>query len=84
MSVPLRSCAISADAVEGPYKKFALDTPELVGGAGVWLATDEARFLSGRFVSANWSVEDLRRMKEQIEAGDDLKLVYQGKLGLEE
>lgn len=73
-----RACT---DSSSGPYKKFALDTPELVGGAGVWLATDEARFLSGRFVSANWSVEDLKQMKSKIEAGNDLKMVYHGDFG---
>ena len=66
------------------FKRFALDTPALVGGTGVWLATDAARFLTGRFVSANWSVEDLVRRKEEISAGNDLKVVYQGTFGLDQ
>jgi NAD(P)-dependent dehydrogenase (short-subunit alcohol dehydrogenase family) len=38
------------------FRRFALDTPELVSGLGVWLAAWEGvdrRFLNGRFVSAN-------------------------------
>ena len=66
------------------FARFALDTPELVGGIGVWLATDAARFLTGRFVSANWSVDDLVAMKEKIVGGNDLKFVYQGTLGLDQ
>jgi hypothetical protein len=66
------------------FKRFALDTPELVGGMGVWLATDHARFLSGRFVSANWSVDDLMARKDELLAGNDLKIVYQGKFGLDQ
>lgn len=66
------------------FKRFALDTPELVGGTGVWLATDAADFLTGRFVSANWSVEDLVKKKDAILASNDLKVVYQGRFGLDQ
>lgn len=41
-----------ANRAAGDFSRFAHDTPELVGGIGVWLATDAARFLTGRFVSA--------------------------------
>jgi hypothetical protein len=53
-----------------------------VGGIGVWLATDNARFLSGRFISANWSVDDLMARKDEFITANDLKIVYQGKFGL--
>jgi hypothetical protein len=68
----------------GPFERFAQDTPELVGGTGVWLSTDAAHFLSGRFVSANWDVEDLVKRKDEILGGNDLKFVYQGKFGLDQ
>jgi hypothetical protein len=45
----------------------------LQGGVAVWLATDKARWLSGRYVSANWSVEELVERKEEIL--NDKKLV---------
>ncbi|KAK5049394.1 hypothetical protein LTR84_004323 [Exophiala bonariae] len=66
------------------FKRFALDTPELVGGTGVWLASDAANFLTGRFVSANWSVDDLVKKKDAILASNDLKLIYQGRFGLDQ
>jgi hypothetical protein len=72
------------DCIADAFKRFALDTPELVGGIGVWLATDKAMFLSGRFISANWSVDDLMTRKDELVAGNDLKIVYQGKFGLDQ
>lgn len=66
------------------FKRFALDTPELVGGSVVWLATNNARFLSGRFVSANWSVDDLQQRKDHILASTDLKMIYAGTFGLDQ
>lgn len=57
------------------FKRFARDTPELVGGTSVWLATDSARFLSGRFISANWCMDELLVRKDELVAGNDLKMV---------
>jgi hypothetical protein len=65
------------------FRKFALDTPELVGGTAVWLATKESYFLSGRFVSVNWSVDELMARKEDIIQSNDLRVVLQGELGIE-
>lgn len=36
----------------------------------VWLASEEATFLKGKFLWANWDVDELKGMKEQIEKGD--------------
>lgn len=75
---------VLTDMVIVAFKRFALDTPELVGGSVVWLSTEAAHFLSGRYISANWSVEDLKEMEKDITAGNDLKMIYQGKFGLEQ
>ncbi|EXJ79248.1 hypothetical protein A1O3_08749 [Capronia epimyces CBS 606.96] len=83
-SVILHPGNVLTNMVVDSFRRFSLDTPELVGGTGVWLATDAARFLSGRFVFANWSVDDLVKRKDEITEGDDLKVVYQGKFGLEQ
>lgn len=83
-SVSLQPGVVMTDMVVDSFKKFALDTPELVGGTAVWLSTDAARFLTGRFISANWSVEDLVKQKGKISAGNDLKMVYQGTFGLDQ
>jgi len=44
------------------------DSPELPGGFALWLATQgkKADFLRGRFISANWDVNDLLEREEEI------------------
>ncbi|KAJ4308666.1 hypothetical protein N0V94_009257 [Neodidymelliopsis sp. IMI 364377] len=69
------------------FKKFALDTPELVGGVGAWLAGWEGpdrSFLNGRFVSANWDVENLVERKDEIVEKDLLKMALNAKMGSEQ
>ena len=66
------------------FKRFAFDAPVLVGGTIGWLATDSARFLSGIFVSANWCMDELAARKDELLAGNDLKMVYEGKFGLDQ
>ncbi|GIJ86508.1 hypothetical protein Asppvi_005397 [Aspergillus pseudoviridinutans] len=83
-AVSLQPGLVMTDMVLDSLKRFAIDTPALIGGTTVWLATDAARFLNGRFISANWSVEDLAAAKEKILEGNDLQLVYQGKFGLDQ
>ena len=39
----------------------------------VWLASPEAAFLKGRYVWANWDVDEMLARKEEIEA--DLSLL---------
>jgi hypothetical protein len=65
----------------GAFRKFALDTPELVGGASVWLTTESAAFLNGRVFMANWSVDELMENKAKILAGKDLTMALQGQFG---
>jgi NAD(P)-dependent dehydrogenase (short-subunit alcohol dehydrogenase family) len=62
-------------------EKFGLDTPELAGGVAVWLTTPTAKFLSGRYISANWSVDELYRRRDEIIGEDLLRLVLSGKIG---
>lgn len=69
------------------FKRFALDTPELIGGVGVWLAGWEGAdrsFLSGRFVASNWDVEDLVGRNDEILEKDLLKMDLNAKLGAEQ
>jgi hypothetical protein len=46
----------------------------------VWLAGDEAAFLHGRYVWANWDVPELLEMKEKIL--DDKSLLKVGIIGV--
>ncbi|GAA6019535.1 hypothetical protein JCM10207_003735 [Rhodosporidiobolus poonsookiae] len=48
-----------------------VDTPELAGGFVLWLATqDSADFLRGRYISANWDVDEVLAKKDEIVAKD--------------
>ncbi|KAH0491053.1 hypothetical protein TgHK011_002499 [Trichoderma gracile] len=48
------------------------DSPELMANFAVWLAGPESDFLSGRFLWANWDVEELAAAKDKIEANPGL------------
>jgi hypothetical protein len=60
---------------------FAKDTPELVGGLGVWLATEKAAFLNGKYIESNWSVDDLMARKGEIVSEGKLSIVLKGEFG---
>ena len=78
---------VKTDMTADMFRKFALDTPELVGGVGVWLAGWEGvdrGFLGGRFVSVNWDVDELVKRKEEIERDGLLKMYLQGQFGAEQ
>jgi hypothetical protein len=47
---------------------------ELPGHFAVWLASPEARFLRGKFVYANWDVEELLSRSKEIEGSPMLTL----------
>ncbi|KAJ0415326.1 hypothetical protein BJY00DRAFT_327144 [Aspergillus carlsbadensis] len=57
---------------------FMFDTPELAAGGAVWLCSGDKRFLSGRYVSVNWDVEEIEARREEI-VREDL-LVEAGRL----
>lgn len=50
------------------------DDAGLCGAFLVWLTKEKREWLSGRYVSANWDVEELQGMREQIVKGDKLKM----------
>lgn len=53
---------------------FSAAAVSLPGHFSVWLASAEARFLTGRFVYANWDVEELKGRAAEIERSDLLKI----------
>lgn len=55
------------------------DDVQLPGQFAVWLASPEAEFLKGRFVWANWDVDELVSRKAEIEAEDLLQIGLIGK-----
>lgn len=66
------------------FVPFAKDTPGLVGGVAVWLSTEKAAFLSGKYIESNWSVDDLVTRKEEIVSQGKLKIDLIGELGQEQ
>lgn len=65
----------SADAPDS-FKAALIDSIDLAGAWCVWLTKDEEqKWLSGRWISACWSVEDLLAKKDEIIEKDLAKLV---------
>jgi NAD(P)-dependent dehydrogenase (short-subunit alcohol dehydrogenase family) len=87
VAVALHPGIVATGMVQPAFEKFALDTPELVGGVGAWLAGwkgPDRSFLNGRFVSANWDVENLVERKDEIVEKDLLKMALNAKMGSEQ
>ena len=54
---------------------------ELAAGAAVYLASPQANFLSGRYMSANWDVDELEARKDEVVMKDLLKMDLKGEFG---
>jgi NAD(P)-dependent dehydrogenase (short-subunit alcohol dehydrogenase family) len=65
-AVAIHPGIVLTDMASDFWKQYAKDTPELAGAVCVWLSTPAATFLSGRFTTANWDVEELMSRKEEI------------------
>lgn len=50
------------------------DTPQLSGDTLAWLGAERREWLGGRYVSANWDLEELSGKKEEIVEKDLLKV----------
>lgn len=50
------------------WEAYLVDPPELAAGLTLWLATqvEKTEFLRGRYVSANWDVDEILERKEDI------------------
>ena len=80
-AVGLHPGLVDTDMLVGAFRRFDLDSPALVGGLAVWLSHEKAKFLSGRVVVSEWSVDDLLERKEEIEEGKLLQLDLVGTFG---
>ncbi|TVY91615.1 Short chain dehydrogenase [Lachnellula willkommii] len=72
IAIALHPGIVITGMTTGAFEPFAKCTPELVEGLGVWLSTGKAAFLNGRYVSSNWSVDDLVARKEKWFLGEAL------------
>ncbi|KAL9613016.1 MAG: hypothetical protein Q9167_002406 [Letrouitia subvulpina] len=66
---------MSRSAAPEAFRMFLVDSIDLCGGFLVWLtkATCELSWLSGRYVSVNWDVDELVGRKQEILSKDLLK-----------
>ncbi|KAF2650407.1 NAD(P)-binding protein [Lophiostoma macrostomum CBS 122681] len=55
------------------YLETLRDSPGLCGAFLVWLVKERRDWLSGRYLAANWDVEELEALKKEIVRGDKLK-----------
>ncbi|TRX98021.1 hypothetical protein FHL15_001231 [Xylaria flabelliformis] len=63
-----------AAAAPPEFVPYLIDSPELCGGFCVWLCAEKNRsWISGRFLCANWDVEEMLAKKDEIVAKDLLK-----------
>ena len=84
-AVGLHPGLVETDMLLDAFKRFDLDSPALIGGLAVWLAASEkARFLTGRVVVSEWSVDDLVERKGEIEEGGLLQMDLRGTFGREQ
>ncbi len=61
--------------MEAPEARaMAVDDVSLCGAFLVWLVKEKRDWLSGRYLSANWDVEELESKKESIVGEDKLKM----------
>ncbi|KAF1968685.1 NAD(P)-binding protein [Bimuria novae-zelandiae CBS 107.79] len=82
VAVAVHPGIVPTDMLKESFAPFAKDTPALVGGVATWAASWEERdWLSGRYVSANWDVEDLLARKEEIVEKGLLKMDLKGEFG---
>jgi NAD(P)-dependent dehydrogenase (short-subunit alcohol dehydrogenase family) len=86
VAVALHPGIVVTEMTVESFRPFAHDTFELVGGTAVWLSSfEESRnWLSGRYVSANWNVDDLVSRKDEIVGKELLKMNIMGTLGVEQ
>jgi NAD(P)-dependent dehydrogenase (short-subunit alcohol dehydrogenase family) len=63
-------------AMNMPEERHAAlkDEPELPGDTFAWLASERREWLGGRWINANWDMEELSRKREEIVKNDLLKV----------
>ena len=54
--------------------QFLIDKPELGGDTIVWLTAERREWLAGRFMNAQWDMQELSEKKDRIVKEDHLKM----------
>ncbi|RDL34316.1 NAD(P)-binding protein [Venustampulla echinocandica] len=71
-------------SIKAGLERFALDTPSMVGGVAVWLCAGKAPWLSGRYLCANWCVEELKGREREVVEGGKLRMGLVGDFGAQQ
>ena len=58
--------------------KLTFDLVSLPASFNVWLTSPEARFLKGKFLWANWDVDELKAQAKELEASTRLNISLGG------
>ncbi|KAL2851663.1 hypothetical protein BJX68DRAFT_275147 [Aspergillus pseudodeflectus] len=77
-AVSLHPGMVKTEGIPPAFHHFAQDTFELVGGAAVWLASDQAPFMDGTYMSVNWCVDELIARRDEIIANGLLEVRLRG------
>lgn len=56
------------------YGEADFDLVSLPATFNIWLASPESRFLKGKYLWANWDVDELKRRAKDIEATAELSI----------
>lgn len=56
------------------YDEANYDEVSLPASFNVWLAAPEARFLKGKFLWANWDIDELKARAEELESSTQLSI----------
>jgi NAD(P)-dependent dehydrogenase (short-subunit alcohol dehydrogenase family) len=83
-AISIHPGTVNTDIMTDWLVRHAKDTAELPGGFAVWLTTEEAKFLNGRYVSANWDADELVKRKEEIVNGGKLLIDIVGDIGADQ
>jgi short-subunit dehydrogenase len=77
VAVSMQPGTVLTTITKPAFVKFSKDTHALAGGTAVWLATDQAKFMNGRYTNANWSVDELMERKDEIVSKGELLMELQ-------
>ncbi|KAF7875072.1 hypothetical protein EAF04_002244 [Stromatinia cepivora] len=80
-AMSLDPCLAETDMLLDAYKTMQLMEFELIGGAAVWLTTNDARFPSGRLFNVTWDIDELIARKDEIVKKSELVFSFKGSLG---
>nr|POE80986.1 short chain dehydrogenase andi [Quercus suber] len=62
------------EGIPAEFQEFSNDDVGLCGAFLIWLVKERREWLNGRYLDATWDVEELEQKRDEIVAGDKLKM----------